>query len=180
MAQFDEARMPTYDAVARTLHWLVVGLIVAQFILGWTMPGVHHDTRPIGLIAWHLAVGGTIILVMALRIAWRGTHAAPPDTTTAPVLKRVADATHVLLYALLVAVPLLGWANASSRGWTVRAFGVLQLPGLTPTGSAFGAAMGDIHGDLAWVLLGLISLHVGAALLHRFVLKDHVLQRMLP
>jgi cytochrome b561 len=173
----DEIR---YDGVARTLHWLVVILVLAQFLLGWTMPEVHHDTLPVGLIAWHLAVGSGLAVVMALRIVWRLTHAAPPDLTSPPLLRRAAAAGHGLLYLLLVAVPLLGWANASSRGWAVRAFEVLPLPALAQTGSKVAHAMGDIHSALAWVLLVLIVLHVAAALFHRLVLKDRVLQRMLP
>ncbi len=49
-----------YDTVARFLHWLIVALIVAQFAIGWTMPDVHRDTQPIGLIAAHLLVGTAI------------------------------------------------------------------------------------------------------------------------
>lgn len=180
MTRHDDRRDPTYDGVARTLHWLVVALIAAQFILGWAMPDVHHDTLPVGLIAWHLAVGATLVLVVLLRILWRCTHAAPPHTTITPIFRRLAGATHGLLYVLLVVVPLLGWANASSRGWAVRAFGLLHLPGLVPTGSRIGHAMGDIHSTLAWVLLVVIGLHIGAALLHHFVLKDRVMHRMLP
>jgi cytochrome b561 len=76
-------------------------------------------------------------------------------------------------------VPLLGWANASARGWAVKLFGALELPELTQRGSSVGHLMGDLHGVLAWVLVALIVMHVGAALFHRFVLKDTILQRML-
>ncbi|MFA6606831.1 MAG: cytochrome b/b6 domain-containing protein, partial [Sphingomonas sp.] len=38
----------------------------------------------------------------------------------------------------------------------------------------------DLHENVAWVLLGLIALHVLAALFHRIVVKDEVLQSMLP
>lgn len=38
--------------------------------------------------------------------------------------------------------------------------------------------MGDVHSALAWVLLALIGMHIGAALFHRFVRKDNVLQRI--
>lgn len=180
MTPHDDRREPTYDVVARTLHWLAAILIAAQFILGWTMPDVHRDTQPAGLIAWHLAVGATLVLVVLLRVLWRCTHPAPPHTAITPVLRRLAGTTHALLYVLLVVVPLLGWANASSRGWAVRAFGLLHLPTLAPIGSRIGHAMGDIHSTLAWVLLVAIGLHIGAALLHHFVLKDRVLHRMLP
>jgi cytochrome b561 len=168
-----------YDGVARLLHWLIVLLIAAQFVIGWTMPDIHKGTLPEGLIAWHLGVGATLIAALVLRIVWRATH-RPSPASVSPFFRVVSHITHGLLYLALVVVPLLGWANASSRGWTIKLFGVLPYPSISPTGSSVGHEMGDIHGYLAWVLLVLIGLHVAGALFHRFVLKDDVLQRMLP
>jgi cytochrome b561 len=174
-----DTRRPAYDGIARLLHWLIALLVAAQFVIGWTMPDVHRDTLPNGLIGWHLGVGAAIVAAVACRIVWRATHAPRPA-----VLSRThalaSGATHALLYALLVAVPLAGWANASSRGWAVKLFGMLSYPALTRSGSPAGHALGDVHSVLAWVLLALIALHVCAALFHRVVLKDDVLQRMLP
>ncbi|MFM0397631.1 cytochrome b [Paraburkholderia phytofirmans] len=174
-----EMRLPAYDAVARTLHWLTAVLIAMQFVIGWTMPDIHKGTQPVGLIAWHLGVGSALIAVMLVRVLWRLTHWPRPDELP-PLLNTVSRITHFLLYAALLVVPLLGWINASSRGWTVRLLGLVPYPALSEPGSAFGHEMGDVHGILAWVLFALIVLHVVAALFHRFVLKDHVLQRMLP
>ena len=95
-------------------------------------------------------------------------------------MSAVSRITHLLLYAALVVVPVLGWVNASSRGWSVDLLGVVPYPSLTPTGSAFGREMGDVHGVLAWVLFALIAVHVAAVLFHRFVLRDQVMHRMLP
>jgi cytochrome b561 len=170
---------PTYDAVARFLHWLVVGLIALQFVVGWIMPDVHRDTLPVGLVAWHLGIGAALVATIAARVVWRITHRPPPHRLP-PLLGAASHATHFLLYAALVAVPLLGWANASSRGWTVRLLELLPLPSLTPAGSAFGHACGDLHGIAAWALFALICAHVAAVLFHRFVLKDQVLRRMMP
>ncbi|MGI4812340.1 MAG: cytochrome b [Janthinobacterium lividum] len=169
----------TYDGVARVLHWMIVILIAVQFVIGWTMPDVHRDTRPVGLIAWHLGVGALIIAAMAVRVIWRITHRPPPDNVSL-LLNLASRLTHVLLYVALLAVPLLGWANASSRGWTVKLLWILPLPSLTAAGSAFGHACGDIHGILAWLLLALIGVHIAAALFHSLILKDRVLHRMLP
>ncbi|SDB90199.1 cytochrome b [Paraburkholderia lycopersici] len=166
-----------YDFVARLLHWLVVVIVATQFVIGWTMPDVHRDTRPVGEIAWHLGVGTALLAAMACRLLWRATHRPPPDEQS-PLMRTAAGLTHFGLYVLLVAVPVLGWINASSRAWAVMLFGVLPLPALSPAGSSFGHAMGDVHSVLAWVLFGLICLHVAAALYHRFVLNDRVLQRM--
>ncbi|WP_209440519.1 cytochrome b [Paraburkholderia dilworthii] len=168
-----------YDGVARLLHWLVVVLIAAQFVIGWTMPDIHKGTLPEGLIAWHLGVGATLIAAVVLRIVWRFTH-RPAPASVSPLLRIVSHITHGLLYLALVIVPVLGWANASSRGWSVKFLGLLPYPSISPVGSSVGHEMGDIHGYLAWVLLVLIGLHVAGALYHRFILKDEVMQRMLP
>lgn len=179
----DEANFPryaaSYDGVAKFLHWLVVVLIAAQFVIGWTMPDIHKGTLPTGLIAWHLGVGAALIAAVAVRIVWRLTH-PPAPASLSPMLGVVSRITHALLYVALVGVPLLGWANASSRGWSVKLAGLLPYPNLLPTGSQVGHTMGDVHGVLAWVLFALIGLHIAAALFHRFILKDQVLQRMLP
>jgi cytochrome b561 len=168
-----------YDGIARTLHWLIVLLIVAQFLLGWTMPDIHRDTVPEGLIAWHLKVGATIVAVMALRVLWRISHRSPPEDLPKAVAM-LSRATHVSLYVVLVSVPVLGWINASSRGWTVALPGGVPLPALSAKGASFGHAMGDVHGVLAWVLLALIAVHILAALFHHLVLKDNVMHRMVP
>jgi len=168
-----------YDGMARFLHWLIVALVAAQFALGWTMPDVHRDTRPVGLIAAHLVVGTALLAAMLGRIAWRATHRPPPIAIAWP-LRVLSAATQFALYALLIVVPLLGWINASSRGWRVTLLAALPLPPLSAAGSPFGHAMGDVHGVLAWVLVALIALHVAGALAHRFVFRDRVMQRMTP
>ncbi|NYH19915.1 cytochrome b [Paraburkholderia bryophila] len=179
MPSWSTRERSAYDGVARTLHWVIVVLVAMQFVIGWTMPDVHKDTQPVGLIAWHLGVGALLITAMVIRVIWRLTHRPMPQALS-PLLGAASALTHFGLYAALLIVPLLGWINASSRGWTVRLAGVVPYPGLSATGSAFGHRMGDVHGVLAWVLFALICLHIVAALFHHFVLRDGVLRRMLP
>jgi cytochrome b561 len=95
-------------------------------------------------------------------------------------LHRVALLTHWLLYLLLFALPIMGWANASARDWRPLLFGSISMPRILSTGSALGRELGDIHTLTAYVLLGLIGLHVAAALYHHFWLRDRALTRMLP
>lgn len=92
------------------------------------------------------------------------------------ILSRV---THVASYALLVALPLPGWANASARGWPVWVFGALHLPALCAKGSLLGPAPGDIHQPVALILLAVIALHVLGALYHALAVRDDALPRML-
>lgn len=169
-----------YTLVARLFHWIIVLLVVAQFAVAWTMPEIGRGTPPTGLIAWHLSIGAAILAVALLRLGWRLTHKSPPPPLTlAPPMQLLSRFVHVLLYVLLALLPLMGWANASARGWSVTLFGVVPLPALVAKGSALGRAMGDVHGTTAIVFLVVIGLHVAGALYHALVLRDRTLQRMI-
>jgi cytochrome b561 len=172
---------PGYGATAKLLHWLVFALVALQFGIAWSMPDIDRNTRPEGLVAWHLSTGILILLVIAARLGWRLAHPAPPLPLSLPPWQRsLSRLVHVLLYALLGLLPLLGWGNASSRGWDVSAFGLFRLPRLFAEGSRTGLALGDVHALCATVLLVLMGVHVAAALYHQFVARDRILSRMLP
>lgn len=169
----------TYSRTAKILHWLVALLIAAQLVIGWTMPHVRKGTLPVGEIGWHVTVGVLIILLVALRIIVRIARppvGAPPGTGLA---ERLGQAGHVLLYLLMVVVPVLGWANASSRDWDVGLAPLFNLPRLMPVGSALGHDFGDVHSSLSVVLAVLIGLHVLAGLYHHWVRRDDTLRRMI-
>ena len=180
MLQERMAGEPGYGDVAKSLHWLIVLLLVGQFALAWTMPEIHRGTKPESLINLHLSVGIVILLVALVRLAWRLRHPVPLVTDNVPLWQqRAAQANHALLYVLLFLMPLFGWANASARGWAIDFFGVAQLPRILAESSSLGRALGDVHIWTSYVLLGLIALHVAAALYHRLWLRDRVLARML-
>jgi cytochrome b561 len=181
MRPISSISLSTYNGPARFFHWATVLLLASQYAIAWTMPDVHRGTRPVGLIAWHVSMGMLILLLAAMRIVWRFAHPAPSELPGTPrPLAAIARLTHWLLYLLLIALPLMGWANASSRGWPSFMGAVLPLPRLSPEGSSFGHALGDWHKVFAWVLLALSGLHAAAALFHHFILRDATLRRMLP
>lgn len=173
-----QAATRSYNTLAKALHWSIVLLIVAQFAIAWTMPDVHKGTLPVGEIAWHVTVGVLILLLVVARIVWRLVR--PPVTigVESGLQHRIAQLTHLGLYLFTVVVPVLGWANANSRDWVVGLFSVLQLPKIMATGSALGHDLGDLHANLAIVMLVLVGLHVAGGIYHHFVLKDDTLSRM--
>lgn len=170
-----------YGVTAKVLHWVIVALLIAQFAIAWTMPGIGPRTQPDTLINLHLSVGTLILLVLIVRLAWRSVHPVPLATDGAPGWQKVlARVTHFLLYALLALIPVLGWASASGRGFPVTLFGLFRLPGILPLHSSLTSTLGDIHSFTSYVLLGVVGLHVTAALYHHFVIGDRTLRRMLP
>ena len=171
-----------YTGTARLLHWLIVALLIAQFIFGWTMPHIGRTVPVSTLIDLHLWFGTSILFVAVIRLAWRATHRNQrPRTACRPGSWFRPASIHWLLYVLLFVVPVLGWINASWRGMPVTFFGLFELPKLVATRAPNWGFTGDLHGLLSeYVLLVLVGIHVAAALYHHFIRRDGVLQRMLP
>ena len=171
-----------YGTVARAAHWLTFILVAAEFVIGWCMPDVEWGTEPTGLIGVHVMLGSSLLIIVALRIAWRLTHPAPRPLLSLPLWQRwSAGATHIALYLLLLVMTLTGLASAAAREWPVRAFGFIPIPGIVPPDAKIGFELGDLHADkLCWVLIGVVALHILAALYHRFIKRDAVMKRMWP
>lgn len=171
-----------YTRTAIVLHWLILALLIAQYIIGWTMPHIGRNTPVTTLIGLHFSIGVLILTLIVVRLAWRLTHDNPAQDAAVPRWQvRSAGVIHWLLYLLLVVVPLLGWINASYRGMPVTFFGLFQVPPLVGTHAAGWDWTGDIHTLVAeYAILPLVGLHVAAALYHYFIRRDRVLQRMLP
>jgi cytochrome b561 len=170
-----------YSGVAKVLHWTVVILLIAQFIVAWTMPHIGRNTPVTTLISLHFTFGIIILAVAIVRFTWRLVYGEPPPPPGLPAWQRIAS--HIvewLLYLLLFVIPILGWINASYRGMPI-VIGGLELPKLVATRVPGWGWTGDVHGLLAnYVMLALVGLHVAAALYHYFIVRDGVLQRMLP
>lgn len=170
-----------YDPVAKSLHWLMFLLLLAQFIIAFIMPEIERGVVPETFIKLHMSFGILIMLVIILRLLWRLGHPAPqPDDSLSPMQRLAARAMHWIFYFLLCVLPVMGWAAASGRDWQVSPFGIVTLPYLLPPKAKIGHLIGDVHAVLSWTLLVLIGLHVALALYHYFIVRDRVLQRMLP
>jgi cytochrome b561 len=171
---------PGYGVVAKSLHWLIFALLVVQYAIGSIMPHIGRKTLDEGWVAWHFSVGAAILFFIVIRLVWRLLYPVPQHPTLAPWEKFIAGFTHWVLYLLVLAMTLLGWAATNSRGWDVKLFGLVTLPQLAPKGSAWGHECGDIHNVLVYVLLGFIALHVAGAFYHYFIKGDRLVARMLP
>lgn len=170
-----------YDPVAKTLHWVIVGLVAAQFFTKLVTPEVFAGVTEDGLNAWHLAIGPTVLLLMVFRFGWRLTHRPPPaPADIALPLQLLSRLTHWAFYALLIAIPVLGWISASGFGARPTLMFLTKLPLIAPANERSAEWWGGIHGWLAWGLLAIIGLHVAAACWHGLARDDGVFARMMP
>ena len=178
-----------YNEVAIAVHWLTALAIVIQFALGWTMISLRAPSAlHFALHQWHKSIGITLLALSVLRLIWRLLHRPPSLPATMPVWeKRMAKVNQAMLYFLLLALPISGWALVSASPLNIPTvlYGVLPLPHLPvladlPDKRAAQQALKAIHEVGGWILALLLAGHVGAALRHHFLLRDETLVRMLP
>jgi cytochrome b561 len=79
----------------------------------------------------------------------------------------------------LLAQPLTGLGNTLLHGRPFALF-VWQVPAWLAPAKSISHQLESLHELGGWMLLALIGIHAAAALFHWLILRDGVLQRMLP
>lgn len=170
---------PGWSLAGRSLHALMAVLIIATLGLGLVLHDIEPLARRFQAFGWHKSLGLLALLLVFVRLAWRWRTIAPPDPPGMPRWQRqAARASHVLLYVLMVVVPLSGWLLHSASDLPLRWFGGPHVPDIWPPDKSWKLVWQTCHRILAWTLLGLLVVHVAAALKHHFIDGDTVLRRM--
>jgi cytochrome b561 len=131
------------------------------------------------LVAIHRPLGIALLLLVVVRALVRITRGSPPLPSDMPTPQRfAAKASHLLLYALMAAMPLIGWAMLSAAGYPVTLYGPLHLPPIAPHNVELFALLRALHTWLAFALFATVLLHLAAALFHGLIRRDGVFSSM--
>lgn len=171
-----------YTATAQGLHWLTALLFVAILPVAWHMTMLERtDPTRESWFTVHKSLGLTILALAVIRLAWRALHPPPllPGTMSR-VEEWLAMASHWLLYAILLAMPISGYLLSAAGGHPVSYFGLFDVPALVPQSPILSKAGATFHILGQWAVYGLVGLHVLATAWHIAVKRDGVLDRMLP
>ena len=165
-----------------TLHWLIAVLILALLAVGWVMVDLPRTPRYFWVYDLHKSIGLTVLALMLLRLGWRLYAGAPrPVPGTGAAQHLAAQAVHVAIYVVALAMPISGWLYDSASGLrALRFFGMVTVPKLVAPDPQLKDLSHGVHEWGAWVLIALIVAHAGAALVHHLVQRDRTLWRMLP
>jgi len=163
------------------LHWGTVAAILVSVGAMFLRDAIEDTAGRQVLLQIHRQLGLAVLIVVGLRILVRLTRGlADHSAGMSTVMRLAAQGAHILLYSLLVALPLVGWALTSAHGISLNFLGVVHLPQLMAADSELADTLSDYHIWLSWVLLAFVSMHAAAALWHHFVRRDAVLAAMLP
>lgn len=170
-----------FSSLARLLHWLIALAIPFQFWLGWASESSLAKEESDRLIRMHYQLGMILLALMALRLIRRMVGGAPPVLDGEPLWrKRAAASVHGMIYGLLILLPLSGYVIWVWMEAPMDVLGLMDVPRVfvPPTESETGRAIAwYVHFWCGWLLLGLIFLHVSAALWHQFVCRGGLIVR---
>jgi cytochrome b561 len=172
-----------YSFIARLLHWVLALALVGVFAVGLYMADLPFSPERLKLYNWHKWAGVVVLTLSLLRLLWRVAN-RPPELPALIELampswqRRAHHATHVALYLLFFAVPLLGWAYSSAAGFPIVVFGLWQLPDFVPISENLADTLKLLHKFSAYGLAALTLLHVAGALKHQLIDRDGLLYRM--
>jgi cytochrome b561 len=166
-----------FTAFSRILHWTMAVLVVAMLFIGIGMVSSLSDYHR--LISIHRPLGILILVLVAIRLVNRLLNTPPPLPEGMPTWQRsAAHASHVVLYALLFALPLVGWGMLSAARYPIVLYGSLELPPILPHDVALYAMLRTTHTVLAFLLFATLIAHFAAALMHALIYRDGVFPSM--
>lgn len=169
----------TFCFSARALHWLMAALIVAMLFIGVGMVASVSE-RHAWLVRIHKPLGIAILVLVIVRLVVRLRNPPPPLPSDLPwPQKLAAHASHWLLYLLMIAMPLVGWAMLSAGGYPVMLSDSLRLPPIFPVSPIAFAVLRHLHAWLAMLLFITFLMHMAAAMYHGLIRRDGVLASML-
>ena len=171
------ATVNRYTNVAIAFHWTIAALII--YMLFWGENLIRNVEGP----QWpslHATIGTTILILSLGRLAWRFMNPPPPGPPMPKWQEWAATFTHWAFYVFMIGLPLTGMAafkqhlvkNPSHAD--AKIFGLIPVPQIDVSGFI------GIHALGTKIVIGLLILHVAAALMHQFWYKDHLLRKMSP
>ena len=168
-----------FPLLSRILHWTMAVLVIAMLLIGIGMVSTT-SSRYYTLLSVHRTIGIIILVLVAVRLVNRLLAPPPPLPADLPAWQQLmAKASHIVLYVLMFALPLIGWSMLSAGGYPIRIFGTIDLPPILPHNVALFAILRLAHSLLALLLFATFLAHLGAALFHSWVRRDDVLKSMI-
>jgi len=167
-----------YGSVAKFFHWTLFFLVTLMLVGGYFLEDIPKDWQRVAYNT-HKLIGLLILCLMLFRLGWALSNMKPTLQDTKPWEKLAERLVHWSLYASLIAMPLLGWIGATASGRPPKlGTWIIALPIVENKALKEWAFNGHIF--VSYLIIGLLCIHISAALLHHFVRKDNVLQRMMP
>ena len=180
-AAADVSPPQSYAAASKWLHWIIALCVLAILPIGIVMPGLPPGALQNRLFDLHRSTGILVLALAVLRVSARYVFGTPSPAPSLTRFERIASAAaHHALLLLIFLMPVVGWAAMSAYRAEVSVYGLFTLPNILPRNPTLYAVLSWTHTILGYAMAAILAAHIGGALMHGFLRRDGVLNRMLP
>ena len=169
-------RTDTWPLAIRLIHWATLLAVIAAVALAFGRDWVSDDDLTESMLTWHRSAGVLVLGLTLLRLALRPFSPGPAHAMS-PLARLASKGAHVLMYAFLLGMPVVGWLMSNAHGAQVS-LGPINLPTLLARDHDLADVLGEFHEAGAYAFMALIGLHALAALWHHHIKRDDVLRGM--
>lgn len=171
-----------YSRTAMLLHWAIALALVFNFALGERTEDLKEGAELFWVMQLHKSVGITILVLSVWRLGQRLFTKRPPKAQDSDIAQFMSSAVHWGFYAVMILVPLSGWVLVSTAKVQLPTllFGTIPWPHLPVHGRDVHEVAEEMHGIVAKLMIPLLALHLVGAIRHQFMLKDALVERMVP
>jgi cytochrome b561 len=168
-----------FTLFSRLLHWTMAAMIIAMLFIGVAMVASLADYH--SLVAIHRPLGIAILILVIIRYVNRKLNPPPEFPPSMPPAERLAATiSERMMYAMMFAMPLIGWGMLSAARYPIVLFGPLHLPPILPHSPMLYAVLRKTHTIVAYLFFATIIAHFSAMLFHTLIMRDHLIDRMVP
>jgi cytochrome b561 len=159
-----------YGRVSRYFHWTIAVLMFCLMPIGLFMavlPASRLERAE--FVAAHQALGLTVFVLTAMRLAWLLISPSPAGLAGTSALEATASRwAHGLLYLMLLLFPVSGYVLSAATDTSIDVYG-WKLPSLFRPGASAASIASIVHNvALPLLFYATIALHAGAVLKRHF------------
>lgn len=160
-------------------HWTIATLIIVMLAIGLYMGGLPRGPERLELIQIHKPIGVIVLFLGISRVLWRLFSGFPGEISALPAWQTIASkSVHYMLLTAIIIMPFSGYISSPTGRHPVSFFGFFDMPAL-PENKGISGITGEIHEITGYILIGILSIHILAALKHHILDKDATLRRMI-
>jgi cytochrome b561 len=173
------AQRRQFAVFSRLLHWAMAAMVLTMLCIGVNMVASLANYHV--LVSIHRPLGIAILILVVVRFVNRQLTSLPPfPATMSPAERLAATASEYTMYGLMFILPLVGWGMLSAARYPIVLYGSLHLPFILPHDVMLYALLRKAHTILAYLFFLTFLGHFGAILFHTLIVRDGILQRMVP
>lgn len=169
-----------FGLVQIIIHWLSAIAVFGLFFVGiWMVDLSYYSEWYRTAPDLHKSVGLTLLALTLVRLAWVLLNPKPIPLADSKLEQTAGSLGHKALYVLLLVIMVSGYLISTADGRGIEVFGLFEVPSLGEFIENQEDVAGDIHEWGAYILMGVVAVHILAALKHHFFNKDRTLIRMI-